>query len=235
MIFSKDSLKVIGIIQKDKAVKILNNVLFTKTGIIIAACRNVIIGIDPIDYTIKSNLHLKENNLVEDILLSSENVKKILSVLPNDTLFKGLLEYFDLYLNKKTNKIEIRLHDGSQEHLIILNRIIDNFIPFKDVFYNTFNSINKNGYNAGDGRIKINLSRLNIVIETIERLTDDKTGEMPLYISIIKNGVNKQLIIQSINIKTGQKIIAISSLVEFNTVTDWIKESKIQKNFKIKI
>lgn len=230
MIFSKASLAGVGIIQRDKQIPVLNNVLFCKDGVIVVGCRNIFVAIEPVPYAISSQLHLESTPLTEDVLLSGENVKRLFSMIPSDTKFKGYLEYFDMTFSKPIGKVVVNFFDGIQDHRVIFGKVDLNYFTVNKIFGDILQSIESGSYKEIDCRIRINLSRLSLVLSVIKNITGDKSGEIPVYLCICKGGQTTNLFFKTKNPATGQDIVAVSGLVGIQE-TEWVKKGKIERKF----
>lgn len=230
MIFSKASLSGVGLIQRDKEIPVLNNVLFCKDGVMVVGCRNIFMAIEPVPYKLSSQLRLESTPLMEDVLLSGENVKRLLSMIPSDTKFKGYLEYFDMTYNKETKKVIVNFFDGIQEHRVTFGKVDLSYFTVNKIFGDILQSIKAGSYAEIDCRIRINLTRLSLVLSVIKNVTGDKSGEIPVYLCICKGGESTNLFFKTKNPATGQDVIAVSGLVGIQP-SEWVKDGKIERKF----
>lgn len=226
MIFSRQSIYIVDLLSKDSSIEILNAVIFDKHGALIAANRNTIIAIDSVGIDKKEILPLSETVLIRNVALSIANVKKILNSLPADTIFKGMLEYFDLCLNENGQAV-ITMHDGTQEHRIVCNPLKTAF-EYEKVLCLALSRINTKYDTIDNGRFCLSLSRLLSTLSTISKVIGDKSGEIPLYMTLMDKP--KQLVFKILGPKTGQLVYGVMSVPSFDKEgIFWAKQAKMEQ------
>ena len=192
MILNKINLLIHELASIDKAIPVLNNVHITKDGSTIAANGKSIIAVSPVPSTLKENVPLYETES-DPVTISSESVKEILKNIPKDILFNGLLEHCD----QKNG--EFIISDGKRKKKIEAKTYQKNYINYKKVF-------RKASLSSRIHKIVLNRKRLIKLLQTMEKICPDSSGESAVYIEFSRDN---DIILRSINHSTGQRCIAL--------------------------
>ena len=205
---------------KDKLHPMLNNLLIRKDGSTVTAARNVFMIVSPVRDEIKNRLHIDDNKLDEDVILHNDMVKTILKNLPKDTMFKGLLEHCDVGVTGK-GRLKFTLHDGTNLIEMSGNKIVGSFIDYKKIFLRAIHSLTKK-------RVILNRLRLKMLLNAIDDVFPDTTGETPIYLDFTEDD---ELVIRVESKLTGQRLIGVVFNYKYNEA-QWLKENEWEKGLK---
>lgn len=214
MILSKNNLIIHELTSVDKAIPVLNNVCIVSDGSTVAANGKVFIVVSPVDPELKKNIPLQETEKSAGTV-SSESVKEVLKNIPKDTLFHGLLEYCDF------NNGIFNINDGKRKKKIESKMYPKQYINYKKAF--------KLANHKQKQRIVLNRKRLMKLLQVMDKVCPDGTGDSPVYIEFTENN---NIILRAINRVNGQRCISLMSSykgVESNwlEVDEW--ETKLIK------
>ncbi len=219
MILSKGNLQAIGIIQKDKNTPVLANLLITKEAASVAASRNTLLIVSPVNSDLKRSLPLKETKVNEDLMIHESSINDMIKNIPADKLFNGKLEHLDI-----DSEAKVTLHDGRLEKHIIGKKIkFNQTIPYKDICKRVLGK--KENF-----RMVGNLSRIRLMLETLEKVSGDTSGELPLYIELSKDN---EIIFRIQNAKTAQRALGIITTYK-GFEGKFLEEDNFEKNLKSK-
>ena len=219
MIISKQSLNTVLVTAKDKQIPILDNIHIDKDGTVIGAAGNIVVAVSPVLKNIVDKLHLKSTPLKEGVTISSDTAKKILKNVPNDTTFGGLLEHLDVVSQGGPN-VHFIMHDGKQEMNVSGTKYPGQYIKWEEIISRSI----KGGTNK---RIIINRARLKLLLETLEKVCPDTSGESPVYMEFTKDD---DIIVKAKNLKNGQRCIGVMKTYRYNEEA-WINDSKWEARF----
>lgn len=195
MILSKNNLQVVNITSVDKSIPVLNNVHITSDGTTIGANGKSIVAVSPVQEKIKKAVPLDEKIHRKSCTISSETIKEVIKNIPKDTLFKGLLEYCDFTGNK------FILTDGKRKKEIESKKYGRGYIDFKKMFKQI--SIQKSKH-----RIVLNRKRLIKLLQVMDTICKDTSGESAVYIDFTENN---NMVLKSVNHQNGQRVVGLMS------------------------
>ncbi len=193
MILSKSSLKVSDISAVDKDIPVLNNVHITSDGSLIAANSKSVIAVSPVSKDVKTKVPINESNHHKRATISTETIKEVIKNIPRDTLFQGLLEYCDF------NDGSFELTDGKRKKKIEGNVYQRDFIKFRGIYKEVDSEKRKH-------RIVLNRKRLIKLLQVIDAICPDTSGESAVYIDFTDNN---SMVLRAVNHKTRQRCIGI--------------------------
>ena len=219
MIISKQSLNVVLLTAKDKAMPIVDNIHIAPDGTVIGACGNGAVAVSPVLSKVKDKLHLKSTTLKEGVTISSDTAKKLLRNVPNDTVFGGLLEHLDVVSQGGPN-VHFVMHDGKQETNISGTKFPGKYIDWETLISRSIQS-------ETHKRVIINRARLKLLLETLEKVCPDTSGESPVYMDFTKDD---DIIVRAKNLKNGQRCIGVMKTYRYNEEA-WINESNWESRF----
>jgi len=214
---------------KDRNIPILNNVLFCRDGTVIGLCKNMIAVVEPLSPEIRDKLHLKNTFNKDDIFLSSDNVKKIVQSLPVDTTFKGLLEFCDIFLDKKQDKVIVTTHDGTQSTIKTMNYVKEDSSFVKSILKEIF-EIRQDL--CGECRMIIGLQRYSNLLTVLKKIINDKNDEIPICQNCFSMNKKRYLNLKSQILKTGQQVIGIAWINDKDVDEYWIEKGLIERRFE---
>ena len=166
---------------------------------------------------IKKQLPLTETKLESDLLLHESTVVDVLKNIPKDSLFEGRLEHCDV----NTDAV-LTLHDGAREKVIKGKKIqFTEFIPFKKIFARILGQ--KESF-----RVVVNLSRMRLLLDAIEKICGDSSGELSIYLEFSKE---HEMIIRAEHPRTGQRVIAVLTTYK-GFESRWLPEDEFELELK---
>jgi len=217
MIISKSSLESVKLASVDKAVPVLNNLCLKSDGTIVAANGKSMIFVSPVSPEIKGKVPLEEQENMEDVVLSLETVGELMKAVPKDTMFKGVLEHLEVRETGTEGEVLVKVTDGKRHkdirckgfgrRFIDTDRILDEVLGGRKL-----------------GMVAVNLRRFLTVVEVINRVCPDNSGEVPLYLEFYE----KATILRTLNLKTGQRAVAIVYNYRPDSLV-WMEESDWEK------
>lgn len=192
MIISKSNLKVADVAKIDSSIPALGNVHFLKDGSTVAANGRALITVSPVHKEVKQAIPLTES-VPKEQTISLGTVKEILKNMPKDVMFKGLLEHCDLGIGTFT------LHDGKRKKKVEAKVYDREYIDFRKMFY-------KAGEKRSKCRIVLNRKRLINLLQAIDAICTDNSGENPIYLDFTEDN---NIILRGVNVVNGQRAIAV--------------------------
>lgn len=195
MIISKSSLNVVHIAKPDKQVPLLDTVHITEQGETVAANRDSVIMVSPVDEEIKNKYPVKGKES-EAITLTSESVNDIIHYIGTDRVFEGTLEHCDIV--NKNGKAEVICYDGKRTK-ILEGKAYPEYFDYRSLFERIQSE-------SIDVKVTLNRKRLLSLLNTIEKVCPDKGDFAPIYLEFTKNG---DVIIRAKNAKFKQKVLAV--------------------------
>lgn len=201
MILSKSNLQVVHVTKNDR-IPVLNNVHIAEDGSTVGSNGQTVLLVGPVQETTKRSVPLDEVGVGESVTISEGTVKDILKNLPRDTQFKGLLEHCNVAVDQEDEtKVNIQLTDGKRPHIITGKRWEKKYINYLDVF----RRVNQTKHKA---RVILNLRRLSLLLETIEKACPDSLSTLPLFIEFSEEG---DILIRTVNQSNGQRVLGVMS------------------------
>ncbi len=202
MIVSKANLRVVGITKMDSKIPELNNVHVKPDGTTIGCNGRVIMAVSPVLPEVKAEVPLDEHKLDKSITISAETVNEILKTMPKDTLFKGLLEHCEL--EDGGDRVKATVKDGVRNKMLEGRKYerpyIDSEGMFSEVLAVPFRGT----------RFAVNKKRLISLLKALDGITEDNSGETPLFIEVSAEGIHgTSLIFRGTNPNNGQNVVAV--------------------------
>jgi hypothetical protein len=223
MILSKNNLLIHELSAIDKAIPVLNNVHIAADGSTVAANGKCLIAVSPVDEKLKSSIPLQETKS-DAHTISNESIKEVLKNVPKDTMFGGLLEYCDTENGTFTSS------DGKRKRKLETNVYQKKYIDYKKAF-------RRIPWNNKKKRIALNRKRLIKLLQTIDKICPDSSGEGAVYIEFTEEN---NVVLRSINHINGQRTIALMTTykgIEGNWLQpdEWEKKLCQKKTAKKKV
>lgn len=217
MIVSKHSLQVVNVTTKDSKIPILDNVHFAQDGTVVGAASSVVLAVSPVVGKVRKAIQLEQVPLTEGVTVSSASVKQVIKNMPNDTLFGGLLEHCDVRY-QGGSRVHFATHDGKQELSIAAAKNPAKYVDWRAILKRSLES-------RSEKRIILNRTRLRLLLETLDKVCPDASGESPVYLDFTKDD---DIIVRARNMKTGQRALGVMKTFRFTeeawlTETDWEK------------
>ena len=217
-ILSKMNLLAVEITKDDNKVPALNNVLVRKDGTTVGANGLCVICVSPVLKEIKDNV-IVEESVCGDGIVPAETVKDVLKNIPEDKLFKGLLKHcdFNIIESKGVFTLSSKVKGGKR---IKGNLYKHAYIKYKEIVKRVMRKMS-------GVRVILNLKRLLSLLNTINKMCPDSSGDCPVFIEFTEDN---HILIKAINKTTGQKVIATMTSYK-HTDEDWIERDKWEKGF----
>ncbi len=208
MILNKSNLLVS--LLADKSIPILGNIKILSDGTTIASNGRAILFVEGVPDGTRKSLTLKESP-GKEVILPVEAVSEILKGLPKDNLFKGLLEHVDIAISTD-GEVEVITTDGKRNRILKFKMYLRKWVDYKEILllYRKQKKVQT---------ILLNRKRLLGLLETIDKICPDSSGEDVVAIEIGDKGV---VTIRGENRRTGQSV--------FGIMTEYLGEWK--RNFK---
>jgi len=224
MIVSKSNLQVVNVTKLDKNIPALDNVHLAEDGSTVAIGGKMALVVSPVDDKAKKKIE----NVIEDegaggITISSDTVKQIIKDMPADRKFGGLLEHCNIKKLGNGTDVRVTTTDGKRKRSIVGKLFDKDFLPYRELFKV---AIEKS--NSGDSkRIVLNLKRLLILLQTIEKVAPDTSGDNPIWIEFTDNDY---VIIRGVNMITGQRCVGVMNSYK-NTEGKWLEVNEWERSF----
>lgn len=240
MIISKANLQTVHTTKVDKNIPAIDNVHVAEDGSTIGIGGKMMIAVGPVKDEVKKKL---KNVLPEKggggLTINSDTVKDVIKNIPADKQFYGLREHCNV--EKDGDEVLVTMTDGKRKKRTRGKLFPREFLPYKSLVKQAMET-SKSGNSV---RIVLNLKRFILLLQTIERVAPDTTGENPVWIEFTEKNY---IIIRGLNMINGQRCIAIMSPYEgtegkWLDLDEWelsfledekqVKESKVKHKKKI--
>lgn len=202
MIISKQNLLVVDVIKPDKNLPILDNVYIGKDGTTVAGNGKAFIAVSPVSGEVRTKLKalIKDTEVVEDIVVTSETVKEVIKNIPRDRQFAGALEHVDIQTGDGVGDgVKFYLHDGKRQRSIDGKVYPYEYAPFRKIFARA----RKNQVAV---RYVLNAKRLLPLLNTLCNVINDPSDFSPLFVEFSTDG---DVIFRGKNPITGQRAAGI--------------------------
>lgn len=206
MELNKTNLNVVNITVIDKAMPLLNNVHIAEDGSTVGANAQAIITVAPISNRVKRG---------EPLTIASDTIKEVLKAIPSDKRFKELLDMVEV--ERVGNKVQFAFNDGKRERTIDAKTYSHDYINYKELYKR---ELNKKPLH----RVILNKKRLFTVLQTLEKLVPEKSGEFPIFAEF----TDTALILRLIHPSTGQRVVAIMVL----STGEWLPADEWEETLK---
>jgi hypothetical protein len=217
MILSKGNFQVLNITREDKGTPALNVIYLDPDGTTTSLSRSALVTVSPVTKETKAKTkHLTETPLNEMIILSGDTAAEIIKNIPKDTMFKGTLEHIDV-----SGEGVATIHDGKQVKTIKGKVMNVKPMPYKEILKNSLNK-------KSPVRSVVNLARLKLLLETMERFCNEATGEIPVYVEFADDF---SIILRAENPRYGQRIISVMTSYK-GSEGNWLQESEWENKLK---
>lgn len=180
MILSKANLNAVIIAADDKTVPMLNNLHVGKDGTTVAANGRCIIAVSPVPDEVSGHLgYMEDSGSAGDITIAADTVREVLRNMPRDAKFGGLLEYTDLKKGSGGDGVTFRLRDGMRDRTIGAKVYTRAYFEYRKAFQKAAES-------GARVRVVLNRKRLISLLETLDKICPDSSGESPVYMEITR-------------------------------------------------
>jgi hypothetical protein len=191
----------------DKTMPLLANVHIASDGSTIGANSETIIAVAPMSSNVKQG---------EELTISTETIMDIVKAMPKIGKYKDLIDLVEV--ERVGNKVQFAFTDGKNQRIIEAKEYTHEYINYKELYER---ELNKNSLH----RVILNKKRLYALLNTIEKLVPEKSGEFPIFAEF----TDTSLVLRLSHPKTGQRIIAIMLL---STTEKWLALDKWEEKLK---
>lgn len=222
MIVSKANLQAVHTTKVDKNIPAIDNVHVAEDGSTIGIGGKMMLAVGPVKDEVKRKL---KNVLPEKgeggLTINSDTIRDIIKNIPADKQFYGLREHCNV--ERDGDEVLVTMTDGKRKKRTRGRLFPREFLPYK--------SLVKKAMETSDSgrsvRIVLNLKRLILLLQTIERAAPDTTGENPVWIEFTDKNY---IIIRGLNMINGQRCVAIMSPYE-GTEGKWLELDEWERSF----
>lgn len=213
MIVSKSSLHAVDCTVIDNDIRSLDNVHIEEDGTVVASNRESVLIVSPIRQEIREKLILKEGDS-SSVTLSSETIKDIIKFIGIDKKYKGLLEHCDIV--ESEDGATITCYDGKRSKAIQAKVFPKEYYPYVELVKRVYKK-------ALTVQIKLNRIRFVNLLNTMNKICDEKSDFAPLYLEFSEDG---DMILRAESAKTGQRVFAVSRGL---TNKNWLEPENWEK------
>jgi hypothetical protein len=160
-----------------------NGVLqFNEDGSALASNKKVVMVLAPVEDEIKERLTiLKDDGESERISITPDTAKEILKNVPKDKKFNGLLEHVSIRGNDSMS-VNVEMTDGKRSRKMLFKRR-ERETDEKSVLKHMYSMIDQSNIN-----MCLNRKRLLLMLEAMDKVCEDVSGESPVWISVTEGG-----------------------------------------------
>lgn len=195
MIVSKSSLQAVHVTAKDKDIPALDNVRMERDGTMVGAAGNVVVAVAPVDPKVAAQVPL-QNSGAGEATIAADTVRKALKLL-GDKMFGGLLEHCDISV--RGEDIVFTFTDGKRRHTMDGRAYRHPYIPWQTILSRAMR-------NRQPGqRVVLNRARLHLLLDTLEKVCPDSSGQSPVYLEFTTDG---DIVCRARNAINGQRVVA---------------------------
>jgi len=199
MIISKQGLRVVEITKADNKVPVLDNVLIEEDGTCVGSNGKSILMVSPVKPDTEESLKNVLNKTGRArMVVSSDTIKQVLKDLPIDKQFGGLLEHCDI--EKQGQGCQVRLTDGKRRRSFQGKLYPRDYLPYRKIVEPALSA-------RDEMKVVLNLKRLRAMLDAIEKICPDTTGESPVWLEFTEG----QIVVRGLNNTNGQRCIGIMS------------------------
>lgn len=209
MIVSKANLKVVETTRVDSKMPALDNIHIAADGSSVGVGGKMLLAVSPVHADVKKKLSnvLDESGTGEAMTISSETVKSILKRFGADRKFGGLLDHCNIESIGK-GECRIVMTDGKRTDKLIGKLYHREYVMYKNMVKVAMETV----AGKGDGkRIVLNLKRLLLLLNTIDKIAPDSSGDSPVWIEFTPSNY---IIIRGLNKVNGQRFMGVMSSYE---------------------
>lgn len=202
MRINKAQMNALHIIAPDKGLPLLDNVHIAEDGTVVAANGQAVVVVSP----------LPHNNVETPLTIHTDTIKEVLKALPTTSAFKDLID--EVEVAETDDGVQFAFDDGARKRMIEAKVYGHEYIDWQE---HLTNLIKKKSHS-----LVLNRKRLVAVLNALEKIYPDKSGEFPIYVDV----TDTALIFRMVHPRTQQRIIAtmlLSSAKEM-PLTEWEKQ-----------
>lgn len=219
-ILSKANLQVVTISSAEKAIPALNNLRVESDGTTVAANGRVVLAVSPVKEKTKESVIIDETQLPEEgCTVPAETVRDVIKNMPKDTNFGGLLEHCDLSV--KDTKGQFLMKDGKKPIKIGGSLYRHEYVKYREILGNALKGT------LLSSRVVLNLKRFKSLINALDKVCPDSSGETPAFIEFTPND---DIVVRAVNPTNGQRAVAVMSSYKF-AEGQWLEHSEWEENF----
>jgi hypothetical protein len=188
----------LAVCRPDKEYPLLNCVCIEPDGTIVAMNKMLLYAAQPVTKDMAARVPLDHKEpLTERVILSADTATELHKAIPQDRLFKGLMEHASLSLGD-TQTVHAEIKDGQVTRTLKLFKLRQNYVEWKPVFRNTFSQ------RMGVENFVYNRKRLVAAVQALEASCKYNGEFAPVFSQYSKTG---RLLWRSINELTGQHVL----------------------------
>lgn len=203
MILSKGNLQVVLVTKDDKNIPVLDNVYVAPDGSTVGSNGRVMLAVSPVKKKVEKSVPLEAGTVPEEgVVLPSSFIKAVMRDIPKDREFGGLLEHLSVRAENGEPEVTVKITDGKRAQSIKGRRFPREYIDYLEVFRNAF-STRKRGV-----RTVLNLKRLLSLLNAVDKICDDRSGELPVYLEFAEDGT---IIVRATDFRTAQDVVGVMS------------------------
>lgn len=159
---------------------------------------------------------------VDSVAITRETAKSILSDVPRDRKFKGLLEHADIRaVDPGSGELRIETTDGKRSKIVKARGLERAMVNMGKLMGNVLRAMRRGNV------ICLNRKRLIALLEAMDKSAEDTSGESAVWISIEKTG---NIGLKTINYITGQRIYGYMRAYEGGRAED--EETEWERGFR---
>jgi len=193
---NKSQLQAINIISKDKTMPLLNNLHITKNGDVVCANGQALVLVEK---------RKKENELDKAVTIDAESIKKVLKLMPTDSLLKGGKNIAEVEIDK--DKASFKFREGLNDRTIECDVYSHDYIDVNQ----HFSRVNKKPILSS---VEVNLNRFKSIFDTLKKMYQDRSGELTINIDFTET----EMILKTRHPKTSDNIYCTMRLTDNKSI-----------------
>ena len=223
MIVSKANLQVVHATKVDKNIPALDNVHIAEDGSTVGVGGKMMLAVSPVQKEVKKKLaNVLNESGGGNVSVSSETVRTVMRAIPTDKQFHGLLEHCNVE-PLEGGEARVTMTDGKRRRNITGKLYPRDFLPWRKLM----REASKVGEQGDSLRLVLNLKRLLLLLQTIEKVAPDTSGDNPVWIEFTDNGY---IIIRAVNMINGQRCVGVMSPYE-GVEGKWLENGDWERSF----
>lgn len=234
MLISKQGLMVVHTTKADDKLPALNNIHIAKDGSTVGIGGKMMLAVSPISDKVKKKIAnvFEECGEIPDkgLTVNADSVKDILKNIPADRKYGGLLEHCNIEPVKgDERKCRFTMTDGKERTTKTGKLYTRAYLEYKKLFAEAMKTCTADEETTpGNKRIVLNLKRLRVLLEAIEEVAPDTSGDNPVWVEFTKDNY---IIIRAINMSMDQRAIGI--MMPFTGVEGkWLQPNEWERSFE---
>lgn len=200
MIVSKSELALVEVTKVDKNIPALNCVHFCQEGTV-ASNGEIVVVMSPISDAVKNAIPFEEKSKRFTATVVSDTISDVLKNLPNDSTFKGALEFCNIDLNSD-GKIVFETTDGKNVRKVLGKTFPYQYIPWRKIVREHLKKIH---IGNDQKNIILNNKSFSSLLSSLTKISGTK--DIPVYLSGNGDG---SIVFRTVMPKTLQRIVAVT-------------------------